>query len=944
MMPGRRRVRYIALLLVFALTTLVYYRRAQVDRYGSTVAEKMVGGGAVLRKPEEQQKPTVAPITGAAAFVPPSQAVLQPTRPPTSIAPTLESEVESPSTSSAAARTAIVPTTTARPVLPLSGGDDDNDDDDDTEGQVLPIEVEGGPKVAPTPTSTTHTEPHWTPEPEKYPVPSTIALPISSPQPIPKIQYHGNDAGKADNERLAMIKAATSHAWNAYKEAAFGADEVRPISGGQNNPFNGWGATLVDSLDTLWIMGMEDEFNEAVEAVRKIDFTTSPRPDIPLFETVIRFLGGLMAAYDVSGRQRKYKVLLDQALQLGEILYGAFDTPNRMPDTYYRWMPPFSYRPHRSSNRMVLAELGSLSLEFTRLAQLTAEPKYYDAIARITDALVEWQNSTRLPGMWPTVLDATRCEKPAQEAAAAPVRQHAREKVLGPADTLPQWTKPKKAQSASLTAKSKTGLSDGENIENDEPVEGSSLGHKSRDKLVSEKLSSANARTKRQLDLPSSNKKQLLTPVDSTLHKQEPREDSGTEEDVCRSPDLASTSDTVPEVFSLGGQSDSTYEYLPKEYLLLGGRIEQYRTMYETFADTAIEHLMARPMTPENLDLLISGKLEVRINHTSGEYHDIFIPQSEHLTCFAGGMFAMGGKIFDRPDDIEIGRKLTDGCVWGYNSTTTGIMPESFIAMICQDRTDKKCQWDERAYWRSLDPYADTRTVDTTAATAGSFAAAAAFKRNEAFERTHEKRDAAPERLDGEKAMLLQEEDAKKEEDGQVASNSRTEPATTTQQGHATVPSRTASDQDHEHSAAGSGNHDDVYAAKAPTAHEEFVKNKIANERLPPGFTKVDAAKYILRPEAIESVFYMYRITGEEHWREAGWQMFLAIDNHTRTLYGNAAIDDVTKEAPIMRDSMESFWLAETLKYFYLLYDDMDTWSLDEWVLNTEAHLFRRPG
>ena len=40
---------------------------------------------------------------------------------------------------------------------------------------------------------------------------------------------------------------------------------------------------------------------------------------------------------------------------------------------------------------------------------------------------------------------------------------------------------------------------------------------------------------------------------------------------------------------------------------------------------------------------------------------------------------------------------------------------------------------------------------------------------------------------------------------------------------------------------------------------------------------------------------------------------------------------------------MESFWLAETLKYFYLLYSEPSLISLDEWVLNTEAHPFRRP-
>jgi len=70
--------------------------------------------------------------------------------------------------------------------------------------------------------------------------------------------------------------------------------------------------------------------------------------------------------------------------------------------------------------------------------------------------------------------------------------------------------------------------------------------------------------------------------------------------------------------------------------------------------------------------------------------------------------------------------------------------------------------------------------------------------------------------------------------------------------------------------------------------------------------------------------------------------MFQAVNDYTATVYGNSAIDDVTKTAPELKDEMESFWLAETLKYFYLLFCEESVVSLDEWVLNTEAHPFRR--
>jgi mannosyl-oligosaccharide alpha-1,2-mannosidase len=99
------------------------------------------------------------------------------------------------------------------------------------------------------------------------------------------------------------------------------------------------------------------------------------------------------------------------------------------------------------------------------------------------------------------------------------------------------------------------------------------------------------------------------------------------------------------------------------------------------------------------------------------------------------------------------------------------------------------------------------------------------------------------------------------------------------------------------------------------------------------GFTRVDDTSYQLRPEAIESIFIMWRITGDPEWMEKGWRMWKAISKHTRTEIANARLSDVTTENPKKEDSMESFWLAETLKYFYLLFSETGTVNLDEFVL-----------
>ena len=89
----------------------------------------------------------------------------------------------------------------------------------------------------------------------------------------------------------------------------------------------------------------------------------------------------------------------------------------------------------------------------------------------------------------------------------------------------------------------------------------------------------------------------------------------------------------------------------------------------------------------------------------------------------------------------------------------------------------------------------------------------------------------------------------------------------------------------------------------------------------------------VTRPEAIESIFILYRITGDISLRDAAWKMFQNIDKATRTDVAHAAIQDV-RDSPLQKsDRMESFWLAETLKYFYLIFSDWNVVNLDEWVL-----------
>ncbi|XAR72463.1 Mannosyl-oligosaccharide 1,2-alpha-mannosidase [Bertholletia excelsa] len=95
----------------------------------------------------------------------------------------------------------------------------------------------------------------------------------------------------------------------------------------------------------------------------------------------------------------------------------------------------------------------------------------------------------------------------------------------------------------------------------------------------------------------------------------------------------------------------------------------------------------------------------------------------------------------------------------------------------------------------------------------------------------------------------------------------------------------------------------------------------------------------LLRPETVESLFMLYRITEDPKYREWGWEIFKAFESHTKVDSGGyTSLDDVTVIPPRRRDKMETFFLGETLKYLYLLFGDSSVIPLDEYVFNSEAH------
>ncbi|KAF9085547.1 hypothetical protein BGX29_001884 [Mortierella sp. GBA35] len=213
---------------------------------------------------------------------------------------------------------------------------------------------------------------------------------------LKKIQFKfppESDQDRLQREsRLQAVRDGFEHAWTGYRDHAWGHDEVSPVSGGYKDNFNGWGATMIDSLDTLVIMGFNKEFDEALEWVKtKFTMTNNPTIQLPFFETIIRYMGGFLGAYDLTGE----KVLLDKAKELGKYTLNAFQGSD-FPNSQFTIDPSFSGR----DESFVLAEIGSLQLEFSRLSKLTGNPIYDQKARKIFDIL--GTAMPEIPGLLPS--------------------------------------------------------------------------------------------------------------------------------------------------------------------------------------------------------------------------------------------------------------------------------------------------------------------------------------------------------------------------------------------------------------------------------------------------------------------------------------------------------------------------------------------------------------
>ncbi|PIA13221.1 class I Alpha1,2-mannosidase, partial [Coemansia reversa NRRL 1564] len=196
--------------------------------------------------------------------------------------------------------------------------------------------------------------------------------------------------------RQNAVREAMVHAWKGYTTYAFGKDELQPLSHSHNQRWGNWSISLVDALDTLYLFGMLDEYEEAKKYVQNIDFKRSPKGHrVPVFEMTIRALGGLLGAYELD----QDPMLLKKAQEVGDTLVQAFDTPTGIPQPNIDLNDISS----KVNEELCIAEAGSLQLEFAKLSHLTGNSTYRKLAERAGEALEAAERQHR--GLYPMYIN-----------------------------------------------------------------------------------------------------------------------------------------------------------------------------------------------------------------------------------------------------------------------------------------------------------------------------------------------------------------------------------------------------------------------------------------------------------------------------------------------------------------------------------------------------------
>ncbi|XP_044270175.1 endoplasmic reticulum mannosyl-oligosaccharide 1,2-alpha-mannosidase [Tribolium madens] len=201
--------------------------------------------------------------------------------------------------------------------------------------------------------------------------------------------------GPTTARQEAVVKAF-KHAWQGYKQFAWGHDHLKPITEGYSDWF-GLGLSIVDAIDTIYIMGLTKEYKEAREWIEKhLHFDVNR--DVNLFEVTIRVLGGLLSIYHLT----QDRMFITKAVDLADRLLPSFESESGIPYSDVNLFTRKAHAPKWSPDSST-SEVTTIQLEFRDLSRITGNPKYENAVSKVSFHI---HNLEKKDGLVPIFINA----------------------------------------------------------------------------------------------------------------------------------------------------------------------------------------------------------------------------------------------------------------------------------------------------------------------------------------------------------------------------------------------------------------------------------------------------------------------------------------------------------------------------------------------------------
>lgn len=685
------------------------------------------------------------------------------------------------------------------------------------------------------------------------------------------------DYGFSVDAQLDNVKSLFEETFSLYSSVIAGeVDEVKPLSRKRVDNGNGFGRSLIGSIDMLYLLNMEEELDVLIQKLTIEDTLTTNKNLLNTNENFITIVSSLISGYELSNE--KHEVFLRLAKKMAKIAIKAYDTPNNglpLSELPYKSLIQNRFPLRKSS---IFAITGNI-LELIKISSLTKENVYISTGLNVFQKMIESsKNIFNMDYLFPLQVDASCCQLTREES------------------------------SESINKKTSTSGSQMKSIFYGNYV----------NCLLRETFFSINDLNNFDFD------------GEETLE--------------------------FIDLINEDGNANYLFSILKSYHLLNGNEGLAFKSYFEKSFELMNNFMFFKPMLPEILitkEEMDNAVFFTPITVKRGEFNEdtgnveVLVTQSLNVKtqhCQLGGMYLYASKLFKNSTYQKVGEQLINGCSLLPKLLNMELIPESVSFDKCIDLNncgnfnaevkiqslsdgsifDNNFEIVTTGFFSVMEIEKSAKEQSTASSGDDNIDETdeimQKLKDNQSLIKVNQKRnnnDMENVNLENEVAEEVKDEDAS----FIFSSDQATESKASVKRTYKMTTSKT----------------------ELSGKEFDFKKQQWSNTQYPFYINSIDP-KYLMRSEYIESLFYAYRITGNNKYRFMAADTLVKMISNVRHVHNKhieiSAIEDLFSLQA--RDELPYYWFTRTLKYYFLIFSEVSNFSLDDYIFNGDGHIFKK--